>query len=420
MLRWAGDYSLQRLRAKLATGGTGTERAEPEYAEVYRPALGQSSILRKDCPEFYAALAETGGFDALSRSGSLTGFGKGTNSLSSTSLPSATTRTTGFYATARSSGAFGQTFGRTGSSAFDRTQMGMSGMSRTSSVPSLGTRRVEKSPACLQPLPPNWGSSSTSSLATQASKPAIVIPPAPGSDEAKALEKEKQITSACKQLWVYAHGSVHHVKEEVEVKESEGVTNNQALLKDLAKFDCKGMKKALKAGAKIDWRNPEWDGATLLLKQVRAGGYGALEMAKFCLALGADVNSMDDSDRGVLHWAAVLGDSRAMLYFLTEYPDLQVSAPDSGGDSPLHLAAHGGHLGVVRLLIRHGAKEFENHSGFLPSQLAEARRMWHVVAYMQEQQAEEAEKETVNLRELVLSRPCNIAKADELDAIAEG
>ena len=32
------------------------------------------------------------------------------------------------------------------------------------------------------------------------------------------------------------------------------------------------LRRAIKAGAKIDWHNPEWDGATLLLRAARTGG----------------------------------------------------------------------------------------------------------------------------------------------------
>ena len=34
-------------------------------------------------------------------------------------------------------------------------------------------------------------------------------------------------------------------------------------------------------------------------------------------------------------------------YLLTNYPDLDLALPDTGGDDPLHLAAYNGHLGIV-------------------------------------------------------------------------
>ncbi len=45
--------------------------ASPRYAEVYRPDLGQSTILRQASPEFHAAVVETGGFEAFARSSTL-------------------------------------------------------------------------------------------------------------------------------------------------------------------------------------------------------------------------------------------------------------------------------------------------------------------------------------------------------------
>lgn len=34
-------------------------------------------------------------------------------------------------------------------------------------------------------------------------------------------------------------------------------------------------------------------------------------------------------------------------YLLTNYPDLDLALPDTGGDDPLHLAAYNGRLGIV-------------------------------------------------------------------------
>ena len=34
-------------------------------------------------------------------------------------------------------------------------------------------------------------------------------------------------------------------------------------------------------------------------------------------------------------------------YLLSSYPELDLSGPDSSGDSPLHLAAYNGHLGIA-------------------------------------------------------------------------
>ncbi|CAE7205874.1 ACAP2 [Symbiodinium natans] len=217
-------------------------------------------------------------------------------------------------------------------------------------------------------------------------------------------------------------------------KEEPGA-NNQAFLAKLNKADSNfpSVKKALKTGAKIDWRNPEWDGATLLLRAARTG---SLELAMFCLSQAANISERDNSGRGVLHWTALSGNNSLMQYLLTEYREqLNVAQEDGGGDSPLHLGAYAGHLGVVRLLLRADAKETTNAGGFTPTQLAEAKRMWHVVRHLRENhnddmvkerlghilrhnKTEEAEEESVSLRELVF-RPCDIDKADQLIALKD-
>ncbi|CAE7339425.1 ACAP2 [Symbiodinium pilosum] len=421
MLKWSGDYSLPRLRAKLATTGAGTEQTEPDYAEVYRPDLGQSTILRKESPEFFAAVAETGGFEAFARS-------SGCNVLKKASR--SPLAKTGSFAGRTT---LGQSFGQT-----TFTDLNQTSMTRTRSVPTLGSRSVEKWPAAVEPLPPTWHVASTSSLpglAKSTSRGSLLsraIPTPPAADDAK----EKQVEAACKKLWTAVHGSEKYIKDEIKRlhKEEPGVSN-QAFLAKLNKADANfpSIKKALKTGAKIDWKNPEWDGATLLIRAARTG---SLELAKFCLSQAANITERDNSGRGVLHWTALSGNNELMQYFLTEYREqLNVAQEDGGGDSPLHLGAYAGQLGVVRLLIRADARETQNAGGFTPTQLAEARRMWHVVRHLRENQnddvvkerlghilrynkSEEAEEEDVPLRELVF-RPCNIEKADQLIALQD-
>merc|ERR1719343_160595 len=113
------------------------------------------------------------------------------------------------------------------------------------------------------------------------------------------------------------------------------------------------MKLAMKAGADKEWRNPEWDGATLLLKSVRTG---AMPIAMYMIAIGADYKTVDDSGRGVLHWAATEGNAQFMEYLLENLPEdygqTAANLQDAGGDTPLHLAAYHGHLPVARLLVR--------------------------------------------------------------------
>jgi len=424
MLRWSGDYTLPRLRAKLAGNTSGFE---PDYAEVYRPELGQSTIFRRDSPDFFAAMRDSGCLDSLSRTGSLGGLTKGSNTVSGSSWVSSTSRNGASLSTARSSQAFDQMH----SSMRSTDSLGKSMMSRTSSVPSLGSRRISFAPAAMSTLPPGWLSPSATTqpgLGTTEKKAyarPIHVPTNP--DEIRALEKEKLAEAASKKLWSAAGGGELYVKQWYTVYRDEDPNqSNQVLLGKMSKSQIPGMNKAMKAGAKIDYQNKEWDGATLLIKSVRSG---AMHMAIYCLSLGADVALTDESGRGVLHWSAIAGDAKMLGYFLKEYPDLSIDAKDCGGDSPLHLAAYNGHLGCVKLLCGSGAHhETPNAGSFTPEKLAEARRMWHVAGYLRDHSAEDAEpsddKEGGNdkeehFREKTgaqgrLVRPCNLARANEL------
>lgn len=396
MLKWSGDYSVPRLRAKLATDGAagGMQNAEPEYAEVYRADLGQSTILRKVSPEFHAAVMETGGLEAFARS---SGF-RDKGYLKSNSM--------------------------TFNSTFNQTRMSRTVLSR--SVPTLGSRQVFKEPASTHKFPPTWHVRSTPSLAPLEKS---------GYSYTKSAEdaKEKQLEAACKKLWVAVHGAEYEIRQLVRDEQKEGGAN-QAMLGRLNKSmgNFPSIQKALKAGAKIDWHNPEWDGATLLIRAARTS---SMELAVLCLALSANMQEKDNMGRGVQHWASLCGAVKLMEYLLTAYPELDLALPDSAGDSPLHLAAYSGHLGTVRLLLRQSVKETPNALGFSPTQLAESRRMWHVCRFLREYQSGEGVKDRLAhilryldkeedaaaetpLRELAL-RPCELRRADLLLELAD-
>merc|ERR1719161_2130683 len=133
---------------------------------------------------------------------------------------------------------------------------------------------------------------------------------------------------------------------------------------------CPGIQKAIKGGAKLDWRNDEWDGGTLLLKAVRTN---SLSLAEYVLAIGADPTVVDKSGRGVFHWAAIDGNPAMMELLLGSIAEPQLQVPDNGGDAPLHLAAYHGHLPIIRLLIRHNVDpEQPNALNYTATDLAEA------------------------------------------------
>lgn len=293
-------------------------------------------------------------------------------------------------------------------------------MLRVSSVPSLGTRGLDRPPAVLEPLPPGlFGPQAASTRApprtASQAPPSASAPSSPTSDERKATEA----VLASKRLWTFAGGSELLIKTQLVIlKDEDPTVTNQALLQKLSKAPILGMVGALKQGAKIDWRNPDWDGATLLLKAVRTD---SLPLALYCLALGADPLAVDDTGRSALHWAAIVGSPEMMGYLLENYTELDANGFDEGGDTPMHLAAFHGHLPVVRLLVRSDADaEAANAGGFTPLDLAQARRVWHVVSYLSESRQHEEDKalkETMQIKDLL--RPCNLARASEVRAASD-
>jgi hypothetical protein len=178
-----------------------------------------------------------------------------------------------------------------------------------------------------------------------------------------------------------------------------------------------GITKALKQGAKLDWENKDWDGATLFLKAVRSDSMG---LAEYLLAVGADPMVSDYSGRNAFHWAAMGGNPKFVEFLITVIAehDTLVQAADSGGDTPLHLASYYGHLPIVRLLTHSKVDTMqENEGGFTAHDLAEARRMWHISHYLSEKKQQKEDRETDEFDVAKLVRPCNLTRASELQGI---
>mmetsp|Transcript_34796 Transcript_34796/g.81228 ORF Transcript_34796/g.81228 Transcript_34796/m.81228 type:complete len:440 (+) Transcript_34796:104-1423(+) len=378
MLKWTGDFSVPRFRAKLANKYLLHPDVEPGYEEVYRPDLGDTTIVSKErAARLDATWAySTGGF-ATSPKAADASAATWRPGLASSARWDMTRSSPSLYGTGRSTVMPGW-----GS----KTDSFFAASKRSVSVPSIGCRRTEVTPASMQ-VPPTDSegprlkrqqqqqSAMSSSLS---SLPAAPTSPTP--EERKELEKEKNSEAASKKLWAAAHGGEYVIKEQLTLYGTEG----------LSKTPVSGMLKALKQGAKLDWQCEEWDGATLLIKAVRTN---ALELVMYLLAKGADPHIADKSGRTILHWAALEGNLQIMEYLLTTVPNLNVDKADGGGDNAIHLAAYNGHLPVVRMLVRAQADTLsQNAGGFVPQELAETRRMWHVVTYLLDFRAQEKDK----------------------------
>lgn len=391
MLKWAGDFTLPRLRAKLANKYALHPDCEPDYAETYRPDLSMNTIIRKDSSGFLpggnSTWASTRTPMGLSSSLDRTGGGTRRLPLSSTATSSR--------------------------SSLQASSKDLPGLTRVASVPTLGTQRAQRAPAALAPPPPGM-KRDTSQPMLHKHNTHEMSTMSLSADDKRALEKEQLVEQQSRRLWTTSGGAELYIREMLTLQKSENPgISFQDLTKKMANTPVPAMLKSLKNGAKIDYCNPDWDGATLLLKAVRTN---SLPLAMYMISKGADGNMTDNSGRGVLHWSAAEGDPEMMEYFLGMFPDLQTDLADEGGDFPLHLAAYHGHLPLVRLLIQAGADPaLTNSSGFTASELAQGRRQWHVANYLndvKQQEEDRANKEGQLIQDLL--RPCNRARADEV------
>jgi len=380
-LKWAGDFTLPRFRAKLANQYLLHPDVAPGYEELYRSDLGERTISRvTSSSDFGRSLRSTASPSSLSFGGTLA-TQMGTASYSALSQ----SRSGASLAEMRTNSSTGS----------------LPGLGQSSSVPTLGLRRMEAQPAAARlgrtvAMDRMRGKDNTSVAAMSP-------------EDRKEKEKEMLSEAMSRKLWAAAHGGEIHIKEFIELRKEDPALQ----LKTCA---VPGMQKALKGGAKIDWKNDEWDGATLLLKAVRTD---SLALAEYCSAMGADSMQIDKSGRGAFHWAAIEGNPAMLEFLLSTTSDPQLQNPDSGGDTPLHLAAYHGHLPIIRLLIRHNVDPTQpNALGYNAIDLAEARRMWHIAHYLSEQKHQEEDKQTEDFQVRNLVRPCTLSRANELKAIA--
>lgn len=366
-LKWKGDFSIPRLRASLANKNLLHPFVEPDYAEVYRSDRSSMTIVRRDVPDYMASTMPMFSMSRLESKLDSRGF-----SLSSTSFRDLPT-----------------------SKMWQTGPMGQpTSMSRTSSVPCLGSRRMARISTA-----PSFSSSM-------------------GFTETKPSEKEKQMEILCRRLWTVSNGGEYLPKEQfILVSAEEPQAPNSTILQRLAQTPVPGVDKVLKQGALLDWKNPDWNGATLLMKFVRTG---SLIMAMYCIAKKADPKVVDNAGRGLLHWAALESHANIFNYLIENHTDLPLDAPDNGGDTPLHLAAYSGNLPIVKMLILKNVDiHVENDAGFTAQQLAEARRMWHVASYLTEYRQHENDKAVASQGQLELRclvRACDLERANEVKA----
>ncbi len=110
----------------------------------------------------------------------------------------------------------------------------------------------------------------------------------------------------------------------------------------------------------------------LLLQCAREGNVIPVQVL---LKLATPVNCTDKNKWTPLHWAAHCGHVEVVKLLLGR-PDVEVNVADSDGARPLHLAAQHGHVEVVKLLLGKAGVEVNAaaNDGFMP--LAYRSSVW--------------------------------------------
>jgi ankyrin repeat protein len=97
--------------------------------------------------------------------------------------------------------------------------------------------------------------------------------------------------------------------------------------------------------------------------------HGDMEVIRFLIAHGADINITDNRGNNVLHSAAERDAVQVLYYFHYKY-GMDVDARDSGGNTPLHIAAMQGNAISLKYLTSLGADlDIQNDRGETPLHL---------------------------------------------------
>ncbi|RKY12425.1 MAG: hypothetical protein DRP65_01275 [Planctomycetota bacterium] len=107
----------------------------------------------------------------------------------------------------------------------------------------------------------------------------------------------------------------------------------------------------IEQGADINWKDSKMEGVTALHEAARKGN---IEIARYLLQNGADINSKNYNGLTPLHIAAYCGENIIVNTLIAEGAKVNAKAKDN--ITPLHAAASMGHQDTVELLINNGAE----------------------------------------------------------------
>ena len=107
----------------------------------------------------------------------------------------------------------------------------------------------------------------------------------------------------------------------------------------------------IEQGTDINWQDSKMEGVTALHEAARKGN---IEIVRYLLQNGSDINSKNYNGLSPLHIAAYCGENVIVNTLIAEGADLNAKAKDN--ITPLHTAASMGHTDTVELLINSGAE----------------------------------------------------------------
>jgi len=115
---------------------------------------------------------------------------------------------------------------------------------------------------------------------------------------------------------------------------------------------------------------------------VIAAQFGRTSLAGYLMGRGARLQLVDKEGDNALHWAAFKGHSE--LVRLLVHSGFNPRQKDNFGQTVLHLACLSGSLQTVSDMVEQDNVELdiEDHNGNTPTKLAEGRKNWDIVSYL--------------------------------------
>jgi ankyrin repeat protein len=140
-------------------------------------------------------------------------------------------------------------------------------------------------------------------------------------------------------------------------------------------------KKALAAKVKPAAAAPvETDYSTFDI--VKATQYGAIDRCRQIIEEGHDVNTRDDENVTLLHWAAINNRTEVVKYYIGKGSEVDARGGELNS-TPLHWATRQGYLSMVVLLMQHGADpSLLDGEGYNCLHLAAQFGLSSIVAYL--------------------------------------